>query len=77
MSLTCQQFSLYKSRYFHTSIFCLVNVSKIRNKEKFKNINKMYIYVRYEKMLEVTLWQGTGGKLVDKKNETQFLPKKF
>lgn len=33
--------------------------------------------VRYEKMLEVTLWQGTGGKLVDKKNETQFLPKKF
>lgn len=37
----------------------------------------MYIYVRYEKMLEVTLWQGTGGKLVDKENETQFLPKKF
>ena len=37
----------------------------------------MYIYVRYEKMLEVALWQGTGGKLVDKENETQFLPKKF
>lgn len=45
-------------------------------KKTFK-VSTKYIYVRYEKMLEVTLWQGAGGKLVDKENETQFLPKKF